>query len=163
GKARLWSVATRDLERPRSPALLTAKELDRLWEDLAAADHARADAAFRGLAAAGDRAVPFLREQLRRVAVPKVDAERIAGLVRDLGGRVYSGGRKACGELGKSGELAGPPLRKFVAGKPSTEAERRANQLLDRLKEPGLTPDATRCLEALELLEWLGSDAARRT
>jgi hypothetical protein len=163
GKARLWSVATRDLERPRSPAVLTAKEMERLWEDLAAADHARADAAFRGLAAAGDRAVPFLRERLRRVAVPKVDAERVAVLLRDLDARTYAVRQKAFAELAKYGEVVEAPLRKFVAGKPSNEAERRANQLLDRLKEPGLTPDATRCMEALELLEWLGSDAARRT
>ncbi len=162
GRARLWSVATRDLVRPSKPAVLSARELEKFWDDLAAADHARADAAFRRLAGAGDGAVPFLRERLRRVAVPKVDPERVAKLVRDLDARSYGLRRQASAELAQYGEVVEVPLRKLLAARPSAEAARRAHQLLEKLKEPALAPDGVRCLEALELLEGLGSTESRR-
>jgi hypothetical protein len=162
GKARLWNVAVRDVERPKTPAVLSAPRLKALWEELGSTDHARADAAFRGLASAGENGIPFLKERLRRVVVPHVDAARVEQLVRDLDARAYSVRNRAFVELAKYGEVVEPRLRKLLAGKPSAEAARRVGQLLARLQEPGLSPDRARALDAIELLEWLHTPAARR-
>src|SRR5262249_42499949 len=139
-KARVWNVAIRELPRPEKPVALARQEMERLWEDLAA-DHVRAEAAYRALAAAGNHAVPFLEERLRRVAVPRVENARIEQLVRDLDARTFQVRQKATLELAKYGELAEVPLRKLLASRPSAEAEQRATKLLDKLKEPVLSPE----------------------
>jgi hypothetical protein len=162
GKVRLWNLAVRDVARPAKPAALTAQELVALWEDLGSTDHARADAAYRGLASAGENALPFLRERLRRVVMPQVDADRVEKLLRDLDARTFAARDRAFAELAKYGELVEPRLRRLLAGKPSAEAARRVNQLLARLREPGLSPDRARALETVELLEWLRTPEARR-
>jgi hypothetical protein len=162
GKARLWNLAVRDLVRPDRPVALPAKELTALWDDLGSDNHARADAAFRKLAGAGETAVPFLREQLRGVAMPPVDGARLDQHVRDLSSPVYAVRNRAFAALLKQGELAEPRLRKLLAARPSLEAERRANQLLAKLQEPDLSPDRVRALEVIELLEWLHTPEARR-
>jgi hypothetical protein len=136
--------------------------MERLWDELAADDHARAEAAFRKLAGAGNQAVPYLRERLRRVAVPKVEDGRIERLLRDLDARTFAVRQKATVELAKYGELAEAPLRKFLASRPSAEAESRARVLLDRLKQPVLSPERTRAVECIELLAWLRTPEARR-
>jgi hypothetical protein len=161
GKARLWNVAVRDVARPAKPTPLSAPQLEALWEDLGSTDHERADAAFRGLASAGGGALPFLRERLRRVVMPQVDAVRVEKLVRDLDARTYAARNRAFLELARYGELVEPQLRRLLAGKPSAEAARRVHQLLARLQEPGLSPDRARALETVELLEWLHTPAAR--
>ncbi len=162
GKARLRSMAVRDVARPDKPAALPAKELAALWDDLGSEDHTRADAAFRKLAGAGETAVPFLRERLRGVAMPPVDEAKLDRLVRDLNAPTYAVRNRAFAALMKQGELAEPRLRKLLAARPSLEAERRANQLLAKLQEPDLSPDRVRALEAIELLEWLQTPGARR-
>jgi hypothetical protein len=162
GKARLWNVAVRDVARPANPTALSAPQLEALWEDLGSTDHERADTAFRGLASAGDRTLPFLRERLRRVVMPQVDAARVEKLLRDLDARTYAARHRAFAELAKYGEVVEPQLRRLLAGKPSAETARRAHQLLARLQEPGLSPDRARALETVELLEWLRTPAARR-
>ncbi len=161
GKARIWNVAGRELERPAKLVTLSPQELDRLWTDLGGADYDRAEKAFVALGAT-ENAVPFLRERVRRVAIPDFDAKRLEKLVDDLDARTYALRQKAFVELTKYGELAELPLRKLLAKAPSAEAERRANQLLQRLKEPALTPDRLRALESIELLEALGRPEARR-
>ena len=162
GKARLWNVAVRDVKRPEKPAVLSARRLETLWEDLGSTDHDRADAAFRELASAGENGVPFLKERLRRVAMPQVDTAHVEQLVRNLDARSYTVRNRAYAELAKHGELVEPRLRKLLAGKPSAEAARRVQQLLARLQEPGLSPDRARARDAIELLEWLHTPAARR-
>jgi hypothetical protein len=162
GKARLWNLAVRDVERAAKPTPLPKKELAGLWDDLGKDDHARADAAFKKLAAAGETALPFLGERLRSVAMPAVDDARLDKQVRDLSSPVYSVRSRAFAALMKQGELAEPRLRKLLAAKPSLEAERRANQLLAKIAEPDLSPDRVRALEVIELLEWLHTPETRR-
>jgi hypothetical protein len=49
------------------------------------------------------------------------------------------------------------PLEKLLANAPSLESQRRASLVLKMVKEPVLTPDRLRVLEAIELLEQLHS------
>jgi WD40 repeat protein len=161
GKARVWNVAGRELPKIEKRVVLPEQKLDALWTDLAGADYDRAEKAFLGLAGA-ENAVPFLRERVRRVAIPDHDPARVAKLVSDLDAPAYAVRQKAFAELGKYGELAEVPLRKLLEGKPSAEADRRARQLRAKLKEPALTPDRLRALESLELLAALASPEARR-
>jgi hypothetical protein len=161
GKARIWNVAGRELPRPEKLVRLSDQELDGLWAALDGADYEKAEKAVVALAGA-ENAVPFLRERVRGVAIPEHDPKRLAKLVTDLDASAYTVRQKAFAELAKYGELAEVLLRKLLAGKPSAEAERRAHQLLARLKEPALTPERMRALEAIELLAALERPEARR-
>ncbi len=161
-KALVWNVALREVVRPNPPLMLADKEMQSLWGALAQTDYAAADEAYQRLAAAGDRAVPFLKLRLRAVAVPPVDYQRIDKLVKDLDSPRFVVRDRASAELAKYGELAENALRKFLTQKPGLEPQRRAEKLLERLVDPPLTPERLRALEALALLESLATPAARQ-
>jgi hypothetical protein len=59
------------------------------------------------------------------------------------------------------GEAAAEALHAVLAGQPSPEAKRRAEELLERLKGKA-SPARLRELRAVQVLEWSGSDEARR-
>src|SRR5262249_43290869 len=75
---------------------------------------------------------------------------------------VFSVRQRASAELAKHGELIQLPLQKYLETAPSLEAQRRATKLLDKIKEPPLTPDRLRSLEGVELLELLATPEARK-
>src|SRR5262249_26790373 len=102
----LWDVATRELTHQGPPLQLSAKELAGLWADLADQDYARSDAAWRKLGAAGDHALPFLKEQVRPIAVPPLDRERVETLLAGLDADRFVTREKATRELLSLGELA---------------------------------------------------------
>src|SRR5262245_12209272 len=153
----LWNVATRELTQQGPPLELSARELARLWTDLADKDYDRSDAAWRKLAAAGDHALPFLKERIRPIAVPPLDLQRVEKLLAELDSDRFATREKATRELMSLGELAIAPLQRLLEKRPSVEAERRAHTVLKELSEPVLTPDRLRALEVLELLEQLRS------
>jgi hypothetical protein len=155
GNVLLWSVATRELPASRTPVKLDAKEMEALWLELASKDFDRADAAWQKLACAGDLTVPFLKERIQPIAAPAVDQDRIARLVADLDAAKFAVRDKAAKELLTAGEMAIVPLQKTLEKPPSEEARYRAELLLKKIKEPVLTPDRLRVLEAIELLEQL--------
>ncbi len=161
-KVLVWNVATRELGNLGPPVALAKAELETAWSDLANNDYGKAETAFRKLAAAGNHALAFLQHQVRAVAVPALDWQRVEKLLRDLDDSSYPVRQKATLELGQYGELIRVPLEKYLAGKLSLEALRRAGKLLDKVKEPPLTPDRLRSLEAIEILEILRTPEARR-
>jgi hypothetical protein len=65
-------------------------------------------------------------------------------------------------ELRALGGAARPALRELLAGKPSAEARRRAEQALAELERTGLPPHQVRQRRAVEALEAAGTPAARR-
>jgi WD40 repeat protein len=156
----LWNVATREVTFKGPPLKLTAAELKGLWTDLAGPDSQKGDHAWHQLAAAGDHAIPFLRQQIRPVAIPPGDITKIEKLVAELDADKFTARDKASKELLAAGEMAIVPLRRLLERRPSTEALARANLLLKKLGEPALTPDRMRVLEAIELLEQLRTDQA---
>ena len=88
--------------------------------------------------------------------------KRVDKLVAELDSDNYGVREKATKELIATGELAIVPLQKLLEKEPSREAERRAQMILKKVKEPVLTPDRLRALEAIELLEQLRSPEAKR-
>jgi WD40 repeat protein len=154
------SVAARELTRQGSPLKLSPKELADLWQRLADADGNKADDAWRKLGAAGDGAVPFLREQMRALAVPPVDRKRLDRWLADLDSDSFEARERASKALAEMGELALGPVQRLLKDPPSLEVKMRARLILEKITEPVRTPDRRRVLESIELLEQLRTAAA---
>jgi hypothetical protein len=141
-----------------APAKPSPKELEALWADLAGEDAARAYRAIRRLVASPAQSLPFLRRHLRPVAAP--DPRHLVRLITELEEK-FTVREKATRELEKLGRLAAPALKQALAGLPSPEVRRRVERLLRRLEVFTLSAEELRCWRAVEVLEHLGTDAAR--
>ncbi|HEY7429033.1 MAG TPA: sigma-70 family RNA polymerase sigma factor [Gemmataceae bacterium] len=153
--ALVWDLAG------RSPATLTAAELEALWADLAGADAARAYRAIHQLAAAPESSLPFLRKRLQPAA--PVDEKRVARLLADLDNEDFAVRQKATAALR---ELSDQPLaayRKALEGKPSLETRRRLEDLLEKAGSAwwDVSGERLRSLRAVEALELAGTKEAR--
>jgi hypothetical protein len=137
--------------RPDAPAAL--------WDDLGGEDAARAYRAVRTLTAAPGLAVGLIKERLKPVPAP--DAARLARLVAALDDNDFATREKATAELEELGDLAEGALRRLVAGGPSAEAARRAEELLDKLRGGPASGEVLRALRAVEVLEYAGTPQAR--
>jgi RNA polymerase sigma factor (sigma-70 family) len=158
--ALIWDVsaARRAGSRPRPES---AHDLERLWAELRDADAAKAHTALWTLVAAPDQAVPFLKEHLH--PVPRVTAERLRQWIADLDADDFTRREEASRNLAKLGSEAEPALRQALEGKPSLEARKRVEALLDGLaSQTEMTPDALRQLRAIQALEQIGSPEARQ-
>jgi WD40 repeat protein len=153
-----WDVS-RITGRPRTPAGRSPAELEADWRDLAG-DAAAGYAALGRLVASPGRTVPFLGKQLQ--SAKPVDARRIERLIADLDDGQFQVREQATRELEALAERAEPALRQARAGKPSAEARRRLDALLDRLDGARPSAETAREIRAVEALEWIGSPEARR-
>ncbi len=144
-----------------NPAELTRGDLERLWEDLHNTDAAKAYRAICILVSTPSQTVPWLRDHLHSVAhlTPEL-RQRIAGWVADLDSEQFAARERAQQELEQLGDVVEPVLRQTLIGKPSVEAQRRIRDLLTKLKEN--TPDHLQALRALEILEHIGTEEAKR-
>jgi RNA polymerase sigma factor (sigma-70 family) len=161
----VWDVTGLRAGPRRPAAALSPKELQAAWADLAAADAKTAHRALWSLVAAGEQAVPWLREHLQ--PAPVVPARRIAELVAELDNARFPVRDRAARELERLGETAGPALREALAagpgaGKPSEEFRRRVEGLLKKLEEPLTSAERLRTVRAVEVLEQLATPAARQ-
>jgi hypothetical protein len=86
---------------------------------------------------------------------------RLAGYVADLDSPHFLTRQNATHELELLAELAEPALRKALAGRPALESRRRIEQLLDKLDAPLTRPEQLRGIRAVEVLELVGTRAAR--
>jgi WD40 repeat protein len=157
----LWNVTGLTAAERRELLPAKAGRPLRLWEDLLAADAARADRAIRTLAATPDQAVPLLRERLRPAAGP--DSERVKRLMADLNSQQFSVRDRATKELAQLGDLIEMELLRALERAPDLETRRRIEGLLAKCSEtatiPG--PEQLRTLRALEVLESIGNADAR--
>src|SRR5262249_15165399 len=115
------------------------------------------EAGWRKLGAGGDQAIPFLKEQIRPIAVPPLDLKQVEKLLAELDSERFVTRERATRELLRLGELAVVPLQRLLEKPSSVEAQRRAQNVLKKLAEPVLTPDRLRAFEVLELLEQMRS------
>jgi WD40 repeat protein len=136
------------------------KELAAWWNDLADSDTARAAGGLTAFIQAQDRSVAFLMERLRPVAA--LDRKHVAHLLTDLDGDTFEAREAASRELARLGELAEAALREAMKGKPSAEAKRRLEELLDKLDRHVLPPEILRGARAVEALEHIGTPDARK-
>jgi WD40 repeat protein len=139
---------------------LQADELDRLWDELAGADAARAFQAILALAGVPGQSVPLLRERLQPVA--PVPPEQLARLLTDLDNDRFGMRERATRELEELGLLAEPALRQALLTRPSLEVRRRIEGVLEKLSKSPWSPDSLRGVRAVEALEDMGTGEARK-
>jgi WD40 repeat protein len=142
--------------------VLSPKNLDAYWNDLASDDAIQAFRAVRSLASSPTETVPYLNQRLR--PMEPVEQTRLASLVADLNNDSFAVRQKATAELDKIGELAIPALQKVLSGNPSLEVRRRVEDLLKRHLSPVTITSSERLQthRALEALELIGNAEALR-
>ena len=141
----------------------TAKELDKLWDDLDSSDARAAYGAFVGLIAAPKQAVPLLEKHLLGGAAPTADEKRVARLIAELDADEFAAREKATDELEKMGQAVVPALRKALLGGPSLEVRRRIDRLLEKLAPPPAPALVeSRGSRAVRVLEQVGTADARQ-
>jgi RNA polymerase sigma factor (sigma-70 family) len=153
----VWDVSAA-YKRRASPRRAEARELETWWRHLAG-DAPEAHRAIWGLAGVPTEAVPLLRDRLRPAAA--LPADELQRLVRDLDSSDFQRREEASRRLTAFGEDAEPTLRQALANKPSAEVRRRLERILagPRLVR---SPDQLRSLRALQVLEAIGDQPARR-
>ncbi len=130
------------------------KALAGLWKDLGANDPKVAYTAVCRGAAAGDAAVARLKLDIKPAVI---DAEKVAGWVRQLDSDKFAQRQKAGEALAGLGPAAEAPLREALGKAGSAEVKRRLGQLLQ-----GQEAEHRRLGYAVEVLEMIGTPAARR-
>jgi WD40 repeat protein len=156
--AHIWDVS-RITERRREMTERALAELENDWKDLTGNAPA-GYAALGRLVSSRGRAVAFLEKQLQ--STPPPDMRRIERLITDLDDGRFEVREQATRDLEALAENAAPALRKVLAGKPSAEAKRRIDALLDRLDGAALLPETVRQIRAVEALESSGDLEAQR-
>jgi hypothetical protein len=153
----VWDVAEAYKRRPR-PGPAEVRELETWWQDLAG-DAPRAHRAIWGLVDVPAQAVPLLRDRLQpAVALP---ADELQRLVQDLDSPHFPRRKEASRRLAEYGDEAEPTLRQALANKPSAETRRRLEQILSGPRRIP-APELLRSLRAIQILEAIGDDPARR-
>jgi WD40 repeat protein len=129
------------------------------WEDLASADGEKAHRAAWTLITNPEKAAALLKDRVK----PGFDVmdREVARLIPDLDSDEFAVREKASKALATLGELAVPALEKAKNDKPSAEAKRRIENLLESSKGKGFDPGRARSGRALEVLEALGTTEAK--
>ncbi|MFL5242110.1 MAG: sigma-70 family RNA polymerase sigma factor [Gemmataceae bacterium] len=155
----VWDLTGQALAGPTKKTVLSTKELDALWDDLANPDAAQAFRAVGKLVDAPEQAAALLAKQLHSSA--PADAKMIAQLIKDLDSDDFDTRDKASTELEKLGEAAEPALRETYKNLQSAEVHLRLEVLLAKLD--GSTPSAAglRIARSLEILERVNNPEAR--
>jgi hypothetical protein len=138
---------------------LTEGEARQHWADLGSADAERAFRALGRFTAATEDAVAFFRKELRPAKA--ADPQEIARLLTDLSSERFAVREKARQRLEQLGDLAEPALRKALQAESPLESRRRVEKLLETVEGLVTRPDRLREIRAVEVLERLGTPAAR--
>jgi WD40 repeat protein len=136
-------------------------DLEKCWNDLASTNAATAHAAVQSLACDERRTVPFLNGRLRPAApLDEAGQRELRQSLADLDGDSFRGRQEAAQRLEQIGELAETELRKTLQGKPTPEARKAIERLLEKLSAP--VPTRLRGSRAIMSLEYMGTSDARR-
>jgi hypothetical protein len=155
----IWDASSLKPARP-AVADLTGKDVEALWTDLGGDDAGKAAQGIQKLATAPKQLVPFLAERIKPAAPP--DPQKLEQWIKDLDSDKFTTRDQASRELEKLGELAVSPLEKLLAGQPTLETRKRAEQLLEKLSGKVLTAEQVRTVRAVEALEHAGTPEARQ-
>jgi WD40 repeat protein len=139
------------------PARPTAAEATRLWENLASLNAGRAFRAMRALQAHPAVALPLLRRL--RTPAPVVHPQTVQRLIARLDADAFPEREQATRGLASLGKQVMPSLRRALEGRPSPEAKRRLERLLEELATPD--GEGWRPLRAVEVLEGMGTSEAK--
>jgi hypothetical protein len=133
-------------------------DLEPLWDDLAK-DAPTGLRAARLLSVAGDKAIALLAAKVTAHQAP--DEARIRQGIADLDSSAFETREKAEKKLRSLGGQAESHLRKQLEAKPSLEARRRIEGLLEAIEARNLTAAEVREVRAVQALAWMNSKAAR--
>jgi WD40 repeat protein len=153
----IWDLTLAAAARARTPNSIT--NLERAWNVLAEADAAAAYDAMVGLVSHSDRATDFLRTRVRAMA--HLDDATLDRLVADLGSEQFATRQRAEVDLDKLGRSAVPAMLARAANIESLETKRRLERFLQRHESGPLPPEELRAVRSLEILESIGTLAAR--
>lgn len=157
--ALVWDVAR--IARPaRAAVALKADEIEKLWQALSEEKGDSSFAAMAELAAARKEAVAWIAARVK--PVPPVDAKRVELLIQQLGSEQFKVRAVAGDELQKMGEVAMPFLEKALADPANPEAQRRLTDLHAKLQAVGLEGERLRAFRAIEVLEHIDTEEARK-
>jgi hypothetical protein len=154
-----WRLSVTTVQPPVPLELLelSAKELAKVWADLAATDAATAERAIETLSLSRQTVV-FLKGRLNP-EVPKGDLGRVAKLIKELDHDQFAVRERATKELEKLGPMAAPALAQVVLESPSLEAQRRAAKLLEKVQH---SPTLLQEQRAVEVMVRMGTSDARQ-
>ncbi|HYV37014.1 MAG TPA: WD40 repeat domain-containing protein [Gemmataceae bacterium] len=141
-----------DLAHHATPGPLTAKDLDRLWSDLAD-DASAADRAIWTLALSPKQSLPWFQEHMK---LASADDQQLAKLLEALDSKQYAARQQAAKTLDDLGEAAEAFVRKTLSGNPTLEVKGRLEQFLQKREK-----DVIRKIRALEALEHIATPEAR--
>jgi RNA polymerase sigma factor (sigma-70 family) len=139
---------------------LTDDDQEATWVDLGSDDAGLAFRALGKLISVPKEGVAMLHKHLSPITAP--DARRLATLIADLDSDKFAVRNAAMKELANLGELAAPVLREALDKTASTEARRRIESLLAKLKDEGATGESMRQARAMEALERIATPEARQ-
>lgn len=151
----LWDMNAL-VKREFKEAPWTAADRDRLWNDLAHADAARAFAAMMRLKRSPSAAISLVRERLGW-RMPKVDLGR---LIQQLDSADFATRKNATDAIEQVGDGAYPALAEALTRAKSLEERRRIEAMMVRCERPFAIPARLRLLRSVEVLDALGTPAA---
>jgi WD40 repeat protein len=157
----VWDVPGPEAEGRLPLKDVGADQLPRLWNDLGADDAARGFQAVLTLGAAGEEAVTFLADRLKPAG--PIDEKQIAKLIAELDADKVQDRERATEELVRAGKQAEKAVRKALGDRPPVEVRRRLEYVLSKLTGTvAQSPEVVRGLRAVEVLEAIGTPAARK-
>jgi WD40 repeat protein len=154
----LWDLTGRRKDGALVAAQPSPERLRELWEGLAEPNGAKAHRCIWELVAGGRPALAFLRERLKPL---RVSDPEIVRLVANLDSDDYRTRERAEDTLGRLDRAAEEALRAGLEKRPSLEARRRIESLLENLESRRPAAGWLQTWRALEVLELAGGPEAR--
>jgi hypothetical protein len=160
GTLLVWDLSPAFDRKAGRPTTVDSRQVSGWWTDLANSDPAVAYSAIWNLTDAGEPAVAFLRQQMK----PAVDADfaKVRKLIKELDDDRFEVRESASRELEKLGAAIEPALRQALESRPSPEARRRLETLMQMPAAAIRSPELMRRLRAISILERIGSKNARQ-
>jgi hypothetical protein len=140
-------------------AAVPAAQLREWWDDLEKADERRIYQVIDRLAAVPEQSIPFLSQQMP--PDPKVEAQQLSNLIRDLGSDRFADRSGAMRELEALNWLAKPALEAALPDQATLETAMRIRQLLAQM-EVERSPALRRTQRAVLVLAAIDTPAAHR-
>lgn len=158
GTVRFYPLRPRGWQPPAIKQPLTKETLEQLWAQLAEGDAPAAYGTIWTLTAAADQSVRFCVERLH--AVPSAGT-RLQQLIADLDSDQFSVRDAATRELSALGQDAAAAMVQAMKARPSLEARRRMDRLLEGICSQPLASESLRQQRAIGILERIGTKSAR--
>jgi hypothetical protein len=154
-----WDMTGEPNGIPRVASDLSASDMAGRWDLLRDRDAAKAYRAMWELVGAGDKCLAFLREQLR--PVPTADARQVARWIAELDHAQYQTRERATAALTQVADQAESVLRAAQVRTTSAEVRQRLRRILETVSDVEPSADRLRDLRGVEVLERVGTPAAR--